>query len=54
MDCFYFSMKYCQRYVDEFAFRLNQGNVEVDTIDRMEAFVKGMGDKCVPYRELVA
>ncbi|MCY3803859.1 MAG: IS1595 family transposase [Gammaproteobacteria bacterium] len=50
----HFSMKHCQRYVDEFTFRLNQGNCERDTIDRMEAVAGAMGGKRIPYRELVA
>ena len=50
----HFSMKHCQRYADEFTFRLNQGNCEVDTIDRMASFVERMGGKRMSYRELVA
>ena len=50
----HFSMKHCQRYVDEFTFRLNEGNVEVDTMDRMEAFAKGISGKRISYRELVS
>lgn len=50
----HFSMKHCQRYVDEFTFRLNQGNCERDTIDRMEAVAGAMGGKRIPYRDLVA
>ena len=45
--------KHLQRYVDEFAFRLNEGNCEVDTIDRMESLVKGMGGKRITYKELI-
>ncbi len=39
----HFSMKHCQRYVNEFTFRLNEGNCNIDTTDRMNAFVKGIG-----------
>ena len=48
------SSKHLSRYVDEAAFRLNNGNCEVDTIDRMEAFAKGIGGKRIPYRDLIA
>ena len=48
------SRKHLQRYIDEATFRLNQGNCEVDTIDRMLAVVSRMGGKRVPYRELVS
>ena len=46
------SKKHLHRYVDEFAFRLNEGNCEVDTIDRMESLVQGMGGKRISYKEL--
>ena len=50
----HFSVKHLQRYVDEFTFRLNEGNCEVDTIDRMEAFAKEIGGKRIAYRDLIA
>ena len=31
------------RYVNEFAFRFNDGNCRIDTLDRMAALVKGGG-----------
>ena len=49
----HFSMKHCQRYVDEFTFRLNEGNVNRNTVDRMEAVAEKIGGKRIPYRELV-
>ena len=48
------SRKHLHRYVDEATFRLNQGNCEVDTIDRIEAIVSRIGDKRIAYRELVS
>lgn len=48
------SIKHLQRYIDEATFRLNEGNCEVDTIDRITAVVTRMGGKRVPYRELVS
>ena len=48
------SPKHLHRYVDEATFRLNDGNCEVDTIDRMESLTRGMGGKRLPYRDLTA
>ena len=48
------SNKHLARYVNEATFRLNEGNCEVDTIDRMTALVKRVGGKRLPYKELVA
>ena len=47
------SFKHLHRYVNEATFRLNDGNCEVDTVDRMQALAAGMKGKRVPYRELV-
>ena len=48
------SKKHLQRYVDEFAFRLNQGNVRFDTIDRIESLFKASNGKRISYKELIA
>ena len=48
------SRKQLQRYVDEDTFRLNPGNCEIDTIDRMEAVIRRIGCKRLTYKELVA
>ena len=48
------SFKHLHRYVNEATFRLNDGNCEVDTIDRMQALALGMKGKRIPYRELVS
>ncbi len=47
-----FSEKHLQRYVDEFAFRLNEGNCEVDTEDRIVALCNGMQGKRIKYKDL--
>ena len=47
------SAKHLGRYVDEFAFRLNEGNCEIDTIDRMTALVRRIGGKQLTYKELI-
>ena len=46
------SPKHLHRYVDEFSFRLNEGNVRVDTIDRLAAIVDGATGKRLTYRAL--
>ena len=48
------SPKHLHRYVDEATFRLNDGNCEVDTIDRMESLVRGTGGKRLRYKDLTA
>ena len=42
-----------KRYVNEFAFRLNDGNCRVDTIDRISAVIKSSVGKRLTYKELV-
>jgi len=46
------STKHLGHYVNEFAFRLSEGNCEVDTADRMQALFKALPGKTVTYREL--
>ena len=47
------SKKHLLRYVDEFSFRLNDGNCEVDTVKRMESLAKTMGCKQITYKEVM-
>ena len=48
------SVKHLQRYINEASFRLNDGNCEVDTVDRMKALAVEMTDRRIPYGELVS
>ena len=48
------SPKHLERYVNEATFRLNEGNCEVDTIDRMTEFARGVGGKRLAYADLIA
>jgi hypothetical protein len=48
------SLKHLHRYVDEFAFRLNEGDVKRHTLDRLESFVKGVAGKRLTYKALIA
>ena len=47
------SPKHLGKYVNEATFRLNEGNCEVDTIDRMESLAGQIGNKRLPYAKLV-
>ena len=48
------SQKHMRRYVDEFTFRLNAGDVQFDTLDRIASLSKAMTGKRLRYRELTA
>jgi transposase-like protein len=46
--------KHLGRYVDEFTFRLNQGNVKNHTLARLASFVDGTAGKRLTYKALIA
>ena len=48
------SAKHLGRYVDEFAFRLNDGNVARHTLERLNSFVDGVAGKRLTYKALIA
>jgi len=48
------SKKHLGRYVDEFAFRLNEGNVKNHTLTRLDSFVDGVAGKRLTYKALIA
>lgn len=48
------SPKHLHRYVDEFAFRLNEGNVANHTTRRLDSFVAATKGKRLTYRRLIA
>ena len=47
------SPKHLGRYVDEATFRLNDGNCEIDTLDRMESLASHIGGKRLSYKKLI-
>jgi transposase-like protein len=47
------SPKHTGRYMDEFAFRLNDGNVKRHTLNRLDSFVDGMAQKRLTYKGLI-
>ena len=46
------SHKHLGRYAHEFAFRLNEGNCQMDTVDRLAALFGKMPGKPLTYKEL--
>ncbi len=48
------SKKHTGRYVAEFAFRLNEGNCVIHTIDRLDSFIRGAARKRLTYERLTA
>lgn len=48
------SKKHLARYVDEFTFRLNAGDVKRHTLARLDSFVAAVAGKRITYKELTA
>lgn len=48
------SKKHMGRYVDEFTFRLNEGNVGRHTLDRLDSLVSAVAGKRITYKEMTA
>ncbi len=48
------SRKHCRQYVNEFMFRLNEGNCERDTQDRLDDLFRAMMGKTITYEDLTA
>jgi len=47
------SKKHLGRYVDEFTFRLNEGNVKHHTLARLESLVGAVAGKRLTYKTLI-
>lgn len=47
------SPKHLHRYVDEFTFRLNEGNCQRYTLDQLESFVVNVAGKRLTYKALI-
>ena len=47
------SEKHLARYVDEFTFRLNDGNVKRHTLNRLDSFVDASVGCRITYKELI-
>ncbi|MGA7384377.1 MAG: IS1595 family transposase [Methylocella sp.] len=48
------SKKHLGRYVDEFTFRLNEGNVKHHTLTRLESLIGAAAGKRLTYEDLIA
>lgn len=48
------SKKHLARYVNEFAWRLNEGNVTRHTLERLDSFVDAVTGRQITYKRLVA
>lgn len=48
------SDRHLHRYVNEFSFRLNFGNVKIDTLQRLNSFVDAAVGKHLTYKELIS
>jgi hypothetical protein len=46
------SKKHLARDVNEFTFRLNDGNVKIHTLDRLNSFIAATVQKRLTYTEL--
>ena len=47
------SAKHLPRYVNEFTFRLNEGNVKRHSLARLDSFVDGVAGKRLTYKGLI-
>jgi transposase-like protein len=48
------SAKHLDRYVQEFSFRLNDGNVKRHTLDRLDSFIAAASGRRLTYERLIA
>ena len=48
-----FSRKHLQRYVNEFAYRLNEGNCRIHTLDRIDSLLSKAFNKQISYEALI-
>lgn len=49
-----FTSKHLQRYVNEFAFRLNEGKCKIQSIDRINSLIDRLFGKVLTYSKLIA
>ena len=48
----HFSIKHLQKYIDEFSFRLNEGNCKIPSMKRVDAIIRRAFGKRLTYEEL--
>lgn len=49
----HWSKKHLHRYLNEFTFRLDKGNVSINTMDRVHSLLEGSVDRRLTYQRLV-
>jgi transposase-like protein len=49
-----FTIKHMQRYVDEFTYRLNEGNCKIRTMDRIDSLIAKTNGVRITYKALIA
>jgi hypothetical protein len=49
-----FSTKYLQRYINEFTYRLNEGNCKIHTLNRIDSLLQKTVGKRMTYATLIA
>ena len=49
-----FSVKHLQRYVDEFTFRLNEGNCKYESMDRIDSLLLRAEGHRITYKQLIS
>jgi hypothetical protein len=49
----HFSKKHIDRYINEFTFRLNQGNVKIHTMTRINSLLVSSFGKTLKYSDLI-
>lgn len=49
----HFSVKHMSRYVNECTFRLNEGNICIPVMKRIQSLIHGMVNKRITYKELI-
>lgn len=49
----HFSKKHLKRYMNEFSFRLDKGNCEIDTIDRVKSLAQSSDRNRLTYERLI-
>ena len=47
------SKKHLQRYLNEFTFRLSEGNVEIDTMNRINALMLNLKNGALTHAEII-
>jgi hypothetical protein len=48
------SKKHIHRYIDEFSWRLNEGNVKRHSLERLDSFIAAVTGHQITYKELIA